>query len=216
MLENAILEHAKALTLLAEAIKGMNTSLTVKTAITPETIVSEGVADSKSEAVIAKTIKKEPTGPFYWEDTATEFFGKEDTIKALNKQLATKDTIKQVSEERYDELNAALQARNEVAKEKMAGSTKPEKKAEPVETDSAPTLEDLVAAFTKYLPKELDAAERKERHAFVKPMLARFGAAKVTEMKPEFFALAINLVERKMAGEDVDPETADFAEAEVI
>ena len=62
------------------------------------------------------------------------------------------------------------------------------------------------------LQAQLDAAERKVRHAFVKPMLERFGAAKASEIADEHRALAINLVQRKMAGEDIDPTDAEFEE----
>lgn len=212
MIENAILEHAKALNNLADAIRGIGQ---LPLGIAP--VAQEEVKKEEPK----KTVKKdpEPTGPFYWEDTATEYFGKEDNIKALNKQLATKDTIKQISEDRYNELKAALQERNAkaAAKQKEEAEAKPNKDKTVSELAGElpeASVEDVIACFTKYLPKELDADERKARHAFVKPLLQRFGADKATNLAPQFRALAINLVERKMAGEDIDPETSGYGATE--
>lgn len=77
-----------------------------------------------------------------------------------------------------------------------------------------PTEEDVLAAFGGYLPKDLDKAERTIRVAFVKPLLARFGADKASNLPEEHRALAINLVLRKAAGQDIDPETDEFEEFE--
>ena len=206
MLENAILEHAKAINNLADALRGVGqlplTGLVnvLQTCEIPAVISSEA-----SGAVVEKAVKpkkEEPTGPFYWKDAETNFFGKESTKKALDKMLGEKKSIVVIEEAEYKTLEAELRERNAKAAEKMAT----EKAVEP------PTVEDVIAVFTKYLPKDLDAEERKVRHAFVKPLLQRFGVEKATMLRPEHRAEAIALVERKMAGADIDPTAANFDE----
>jgi len=203
MLENAILEHAKAINNLADALRGIGQvplALPAK-----ETVVNSTVTVTKTE--------KEPTGPFYWKDADTNYFGKESTKKALDKMLKEKSSIVQIEEAEYAKLESELRERN------AAAATK-EKESKTIFSESAKlpeaTVEEVIAAFTKYLPKDLDADERKARHAFVKPLLQRFGADKATNLKPEHRALAIQLVERKMAGEDIDPEGTEFLDESVI
>lgn len=203
MLENAILEHAKAINNLADALRGIGQvplALPAK-----ETVVNSTVTVTKTE--------KEPTGPFYWKDADTNYFGKESTKKALDKMLKEKASIVQIEEAEYSKLESELRERNAAAAAK-------EKESKTIFSESAKlpeaTVEEVIAAFTKYLPKDLDADERKARHAFVKPLLQRFGADKATNLKPEHRALAIQLVERKMAGEDIDPEGTEFLEESVI
>ena len=197
MLENAILEHAKAINNLADALRGIG---------------QVPLALPVKEAVVTKP-EKEPTGPFYWKDADTNYFGKESTKKALDKMLKEKSSIVQIEEVEYAKLESELRERNAAAAAK-------EKESKTIFSESAKlpeaTVEDVIAAFTKYLPKDLDADERKARHAFVKPLLQRFGADKATNLKPEHRALAIQLVERKMAGENIDPEGTEFLEESVI
>lgn len=89
------------------------------------------------------------------------------------------------------------------------------KAAEASEDDEKlPTEDDVLEAFSGYLPKDLDKAERTTRVAFVKPLLARFGADKASNLPEEHRKLAINLVLRKAAGQDIDPETDEFEEFE--
>lgn len=197
MLENAILEHAKAINNLADALRGIG---------------QVPLALPAKEPVVTKP-EKEPTGPFYWKDADTNYFGKESTKKALDKMLKEKASIVQIEEAEYSKLESELRERNAAAAAK-------EKESKTIFSESAKlpeaTVEEVIAAFTKYLPKDLDADERKARHAFVKPLLQRFGADKATNLKPEHRALAIQLVERKMAGEDIDPEGTEFLEESVI
>lgn len=207
MLENAILEHAKAINNLADALRGVGqVPLKFHTGVeAPAVVTTEAVAASVEKAVkkvVDGPKKEEPTGPFYWKDAETNFFGKESTKKALDKMLGEKKSIVVIEEAEYKTLEAELRERNAKAAEKMAT----EKAVEP------PTVEDVIAAFTKYLPKDLDAEERKARHDFLKPLLQRFGVEKATMLRPEHRAEAIALVERKMAGADIDPTAANFDE----
>ena len=148
MLEQAILEHAKALNNLADALRGvgqvpMNLSL--------PTVVVEQPAP-KVEAAVAKKVDAQKV---------------EEKAKAPD-----------VQDEQLKEV------------EKV--------EAAPV-VEQHPTVEDVIAVFSAYLPKDLDAEERKARHAFVKPMLAKFGADKATNLKPEHRAEAIEIIKKKMA-----------------
>lgn len=196
MLEQAILEHAAALNNLADAIRGIGQlPLNIAPSIEQKVEVKPAVDKPKKET--AKPAEAEAVGPFYWEDTETEYFGKEESIKALNKQLATKDSIKQIGEVRFNELVTALRERNEKAQEKMKAEK--EGPVEKANEADVPSVEDVIAVFTKYLPKDLDAEERKARHAVVKPLLAKFGADKATNLKPEHRAEAIAFIEGKMA-----------------
>lgn len=89
-------------------------------------------------------------------------------------------------------------AEAEVAETKVAAVM--QKASTPTSDEAAvPTVEDVIACFTKYLPKDLDAEERKARHAVVKPLLAKFGADKATNLKPENRAEAIAFIEGKLA-----------------
>lgn len=157
----------------------------------------------------------------YWADNSTGEFGKVESAaeyKALKKKAP--GTVK-ITETMYDAKVENAEKAEAAAKKDAAKSTKSAKADTKKSTtkvtessDDEPTIEDVIAAFSAYLPRDLDKDERAERAAFVKPMLARFGAAKATELAEEHRALAINLVQRKMAGEDVDPETDEFAEVD--
>lgn len=173
----------------------------------------------------ATQITEVEEGPFYWANNETGFFGQVETIAEYNK-LKKKDAgVYRIPASQHEEKVKELRATNEAAaaekkaaaaEKKAAAAEKPAAKAaaKPAvkKEAAAPSLDDLIAVFSSYLPKDLDKDERAKRAEFVKPMLARFGAAKATELPEENRALAINLVQRKMAGEDVDPTTAEFAE----
>ncbi|MCQ4311712.1 hypothetical protein NAV33_07360 [Pseudomonas stutzeri] len=168
-------------------------------------------ADTKSTS---KSESKAATGPIFWADNSTGFFGKVDSEAEYAAKKAEADGVYKTTESIYEEKLAALKAKDaadaKAEKEAKAAEKKPtESKKTATEH---PSLEELVAVFASYLPKDLPKEERAERHAFVKPLLQRFGAAKATELLPEHRALAMNLVERKIAGEDIDPESGEFAE----
>lgn len=175
----------------------------------PTTISTTSVASSSSS-------DPEEIGPVYWADNSNGKFGVVDT-EAEYAKLKKKDKgVYKITSDIYEQKVAeAVEAKAKPAEaaKKTEAAKKVEKKPEPAGDDDL-TIEDVVAVFTEYLPKDLDATERKARAGFVKPMLERFGAAKASELAEEHFALAINLVKRKMAGEDIDPKTAEFEEIE--
>lgn len=167
----------------------------------------------------AKTAEVEE-GPFYWANNETGHFGQVETIAEYNKLKKKDAAVYRIPAGVHEEKVEALREANEAARQAAAAekkaaekpAAKPAAKAAAKKEAAAPSLDDLIAVFSSYLPKDLDKDERAKRAEFVKPMLARFGAAKATELPEENRALAINLVQRKMAGEDVDPTTAEFAE----
>ena len=77
-----------------------------------------------------------------------------------------------------------------------------------------PTEQDLIDAFGAYLDPNLDEDEKAERRAFVGPIVKRFGAKKASAIPEEHRKLALNLLARKVAGEDVDPENDEFQEVD--
>ena len=171
---------------------------------------------STTSAVSSSSEPEETGGPIYWADNSNGKFGIVET-EAEYAKLKKKDKgVYKITEDVHAKkvTEAADAAKKTEKKTETKNETKKvEKKAEPAGDDDL-TLEDVVAVFTEFLSKDLDAAERKERAGFVKPMLQRLGASKASELAEEHFALAINLVKRKLAGEDIDPETAEFEEIE--
>lgn len=157
-------------------------------------------------------------GPFFWANNSTGEFGKVETKAAYDKLKKKADAVFRIPESVYEEKRAALQAANEakrqeeIAKKEAAKEQPKAEKKEAAAAAPAASIEDVIAVFSSYLPKDLSAEERAARSEFVKPILTRFGAKKATELPEEHRGLAINLVQRKMAGEDVDPTTAEYAE----
>lgn len=141
----------------------------------------------------------------YWFSSASNTVGIVDSEEAF-KALKKKDpkTVK-YTEAKYKSKLAELEAAAEEAEEEEAAE----------EDDApAPTEKDIIAVFGAYLPADLDDDEKAERRPFVKAILDRFGAKKATALPEEHRRLAINLVQRKMAGEDVDVENDEFQEVD--
>lgn len=134
----------------------------------------------------------------YWFDSAAGTVGtvdSEDAFKALKKK---QPKLVKWTKEKYEAKLAEIEAA------KSGGS----------DDDDIPTEQDLIDAFGAYLDPSLDEDEKKERRAFVGPMVKRFGAKKASEIPEEHRKLALNLLARKEAGEDVDPENDDYQEIE--
>ena len=215
-------ETLSAIESLTEAVKSIN----FPQAPVPTDVVVKVAGSDKGGA--SDESEEKAACPVYWADNDSGDFGKMDTeaeFKARKKKLPT---IYLVPKSVYDEKLAKLKAKNEAAQaaakaekaeKAAAAAAKAEKAEKPAKAEKSakssepvPTEEELIDAFQQYLPKDLSKEERAARHAFVKPLLTRFGAARATELLPEHRALAINLVLRKLAGEDIDPESSEFAE----
>lgn len=132
----------------------------------------------------------------YWFSSASNTVGtadSEDAFKALKKKDAK---IVKIPETKYQA--------------KLAELEKAKASAEVADEDDIPTEQDLIDAFGAYLDPDLDEAEKTERRAFVGPLVKRFGAKKASAIAPEHRKLALNLLARKEAGQDVDPENDEF------
>ena len=198
----------------AAAINGLSEAIRFASGAT--TAAAQEVGKSAAAVTDAgKTAEsKAESGPIFWADNSTGYFGKVANEAEYAAKKAEADGVYKITETIYNEKQAALKEKNaadakakkEADAKKGAESTTEKKGAE------HPPVEALVEVFARYLPKDLDKETRAERAKFVKPLLERFGAARASELLPEHRALAMNLVERKMAGEDIDPTSADFAE----
>ncbi len=90
------------------------------------------------------------------------------------------------------------------------------KPAKPAKAAAAPAempVEAMMAVVTEFVSPDLDAEARSANLTFVRAILTRFGVTKAREVAAEHRALVANLIERKVAGEDIDPESSIFAEA---
>lgn len=209
-------KFAAAINGLSEAIRsisGAQASLPVADSAAAEKGADKAAKGTKTNA---KTETKAATGPVFWADNSTGYFGKVDSEAEYDAKKAKADGVYKITESIYEEKTAALKAKNDAeakaAKEAKADAKKASDQKKADAAAEHPTVEQLVEVFAAYLPKDLTKEERAVRAGFVKPLLQRFGAAKATELLPEHRALAMHLVERKMAGEDIDPTSSDFAE----
>lgn len=167
----------------------------------------------------AKAKEEADGGPVYWADNIAGTFGVVDTLAAYDELKADNENVIRIPESKHDELVKAKKAEEAAAKKAATEKKKPAAPSAKPEKgrgfrESQVTKKDLVEAFSEYLPRDLDASERDERRAFVTALLQRFGATKVSLMGEEHWSTAIDLVQRKMAGEDIDPEAANFGIAE--
>lgn len=157
-------------------------------------------------------------GPILWGNHSSGEFGEVATKADYDALKRTDSGVVRLTEAQYKDMQAKAKAKAEAAKAEADKKAKAEKakaekkKAAKTEQADGPTKEDLIAVFTEFLPKDLEADERTERRSFVTALLTRFGARKITETKEEHWPLILNLVTRRMAGEDIDPETGDFAD----
>ena len=180
-------------------------------------------------------------GPIYWADESTGDFGEVDSEAAYAAKKSKYPKAYKITEGMYRAKVDALREKNAAAakakadKEQAAADAKAKKTTDAADTKakkaaeaeaekpaaetgaaelSPVTKDEMLAAVRGYLSPEItDKAERDLRTRFVKALLARFGASKASELSEEFYALTKHLIERKTAGEDIDPERADFAEA---
>lgn len=189
---------------LASAIRSIS-GATIKGPVTSGNADAGIKADASAvKADQAKAEDKKEDAVIYWFSSASGKFGEvvgEEAFAALKKKDAK--TVKW-TQDKYDK--AVKKAADEAAAAKAAAENADD------DGEEAPSLQDVIDAFGAYLPSDLDKAERAVRAGFVKPLLARFGAGKASELPEEHRRLAINLVQRKAAGQDIDPESDEFEE----
>lgn len=185
-------ETLTALNALTAAISGIGAG--VPAAASAATVTEKASAPTKTE-VKTETKQEEKPVTIYWFSSASGEVGvveSEDEFKALKKADAK---VVKIPETKYQAKLAEIEAA---------------KNAASADDEEVPTEQDVIDAFSAYLPSDLDKDERAVRAGFVKPLLARFGAKKASELPEEHRKLAINLVQRKAAGQDIDPETDEF------
>lgn len=133
----------------------------------------------------------------YWGNHTKGVYGiveSEAEFTALKKKDSK---LVKLTKTQYDKKLAEQKAAAEEAKKPAAGKV--------------PSEDDLIVAFSTYLPAEgLDEEEKKARRLVVKAIATRFGAKKASEIPAEHRALAINLVQRVNAGKDIDVDDAEF------
>ena len=198
-------ETKAALNALTAAIAGAN--VVPVAAIETQSAKTESPAKTTAKAAETETAVKEKAADpvtIYWFSSASQEVGvveSEEEFKALKK--ADPKTVK-YTEAKY---NAFLAKQAEEAEEVEEVE---EVEADKGDTDATPTEQDVIDVFSAFLPVDLSDQLRKERRPFVKAILVRFGAKRASELAEEHRALAINFVERKMSGEDLDPADAEF------
>lgn len=190
-------------------------------------VVSKPVATIEPLRAAAEetAAEAETTGPIYWADNSTGDFGKVETEAEYEARKAKNPGVYKITESIHEQKVVELRAKNEAAaqaKKEAKAAAKAEKEAkakaaetkpaENVETKAAPSKDEVLEAYRAFLPADLPADQQAERKRFVRAVVDRFGAKLVRELDPAHYALALNLVQRKMAGEDIDPESATFAE----
>lgn len=192
-------ETKAALNALTAAIAGAN--VVPVAAIETQAAKTESPAKTTTKATETKTAVKEKAADpvtIYWFSSASQEVGvveSEEEFKALKK--ADPKTVK-YTEAKY---NAFLAKQAEEVEEVEVDEG---------DTDATPTEQDVIDVFSAFLPVDLSDQLKKERRPFVKAILVRFGAKRASELAEEHRATAINFVERKMSGEDLDPADAEF------
>lgn len=166
-----------------------NTAAMLSQATQPTAEKAEKADTTKQEAAAEKA-----TGPGYWRTADGSMVGKfanEKEFQAIQNQHDT----------------ALVKIEHAEAKKLAAAIKKAKADAEAAHADQAaeaagedhPSEADLIAAFSQYLPKDLDKDERAARAAKVKPYLTEQGAKKATDLKPEQRAAAIAFIEGLLA-----------------
>ncbi|MDX0622850.1 hypothetical protein GOD54_23410 [Sinorhizobium medicae] len=192
-------ETLSAISDLAAAIR----SISGVASTAPATSTKTAAAANAKAGAGDKVVEKETDGgaevvTIYWGNHTAKTYGivdSEDAYKALKKKDAK---IVKLTQAQYDKKQAEIA---EAAK--AAGGD---------DDEDAPSLQDVIDAFSKYLPADLDEELKVERRTFVKALAGRFDVKKASDIPEEHRKLAINLVLRKLAGQDIDPEVDEFDE----
>src|SRR5690625_4636143 len=205
-------ETLSAINTLAEAIRTVNGS-----AVSGTPDDGSKIAPAKETKAASKPSAKTSAYkcPFFWTNYTTKEHGGATIKAAYVKLKASDDAVLRSTKAKFDELEGAAAEEAEEAeapKETKSAKGKAAAKDEPAEV----TKTDLIETFTGFLPKDLDAETRAERREFVATMLQRFGADKVSNLLEEHWSTAIDLVNRKLAGEDIDLSLASDMDDDLV
>ncbi len=163
-------------------------------------------------------------GPGYWKTPDGSAFGAHANLKEYKAAEKQHGEIEEITKTEYLELKGAADKKAKAAadkkakaaadkKAKAAADKKAKEEAAKQEADAGaeeeehPSEQDLIDAFQKYLPKDLDKETRAERAPKVKAYLQEAGAKRATDLKPEQRADAIAFVEGLVA--ELDGGEAD-------
>lgn len=186
-------ETLSAISELTAAIRSLGGVATSSAPVTKTPAATKNADAGKDEGAGADQ-------PIYWFTSSDKSFGVVDTQKAFDALKKKDSKVVKITAEKHNKMAADKAAADAAA----AGG----------DDEEFPTEQDVLDAFGGYLPPDLDKEERGVRAAFVKPLLARFGAKKASELPEQHRKLAINLVLRKAAGQDIDPESDDYEDFE--
>lgn len=177
-LENALETLAKAINNHADAIRGAGSVPAVGEDLTREEINQAEDHNEKAAAEKAKADK-----------AAADKKAKAAADKAAADKKAKADKA----------------AADKAAAEKAAAEEQDKEEASAGDDEANELTEaDLIAAFSKYLPKDLSKEERAKRAPAIKKFLTGKGAAKATELNPSDYAEAIDFVNGLIAELDAD------------
>lgn len=192
-------ETLSAISDLAAAIRSIS-GVVASAPSTTNSAATASVKTGNSDKVVEKeTGAGAEAVTIYWGNHGTATYGTVDSEEAY-KALKKKDAkLVKLTQAQYDKKLAEIAA---AAKAAGAGD----------DDEDAPTEQDVIDAFSAYLPADLDEELKAERRTFVKLLAGRFDAKKASAIPEEHRKLAINLVNRKAAGQDVDPEADEFEE----
>ncbi|WPK42375.1 hypothetical protein [Pseudomonas phage Ppu-503] len=214
-----LIELFKAAGTLAPAAGGTSTKPAAKPSAKPAAKPADE-QEQEEETDPADVVGVQEDGTVYYASANSDEFGsfpteaKFNAAKKKNKHLfiISLNTYNEKVQLKAEEDAEAEEAAAAAAAKKGAGKTTSKPAAKTKEPAEA-TLDEMVAVFSKFISKDLDADVRKERHAFAKDLLGRLDAEKASSVAPEHFSLVIATLTAVMDGEEVDLDEV-FADGE--
>ncbi|ASW27689.1 hypothetical protein JT317_gp70 [Klebsiella phage YMC16/01/N133_KPN_BP] len=128
------------------------------------------------------TDKSTDADPIYWHIPGTEEFGSVDTEAEWKKLKKAKAKAVKIPESKYQTLVEAASGTDD---EGDTGEFSDRIQALIDEVPEEPTADDITDLFKKYLPKDLEKAERDARAEIIKPILAGVKAPKASAVKDD-------------------------------
>ena len=122
--------------------------------------------------------------PIYWHIPGTEEFGSVDTEAEWKKLKKAKAKAVKIPESKYQTLVEAASSTDDEG-DADTGEFSDRIQALIDEVPEEPTADDITDLFKKYLPKDLEKAERDARAEIIKPILAGVKAPKASAVKDE-------------------------------
>lgn len=179
----AINENTKVLQMVLEAIKAGGTVSGATSATAGKGTSGTGKSSGKGSAdADGGTDDGDAADPIYWHIPGTEEFGTVETEAEWKKLKRAKAKAVKIPESKYQTLVDAASNADDGAGD---GEYSDRIQALIDEVPEEPSVEDIADLFKKYLPKDLDKAERDARAEVIKPILAKVKAPKATAVKEE-------------------------------